>query len=184
MSTTPSPRLILSWSNVPKLTMRHVGVYFTILFVLNLSFFLISEALPPTVTPERQSSDPDLTVKVELGCLSRTGAPELFHSGRQHQRCLLNEDPRCQVWASQLEGIHWPRLCLITSFCAWNTRHPVLIWHSGGSIGWHLKSAIVVPAGKRVEHGTVGAISMVWLYCRFMSLNDPTGPPHPNCSSR
>ncbi len=41
---------------------------------------------------------------------------KFFHSGRLHQCCLLNEDPRCQVWASQLEGIHWPRLCLITFF--------------------------------------------------------------------
>lgn len=38
MSTTASPRLILSWSNVPKLTMQHVGVNFTVLVRLKSEF--------------------------------------------------------------------------------------------------------------------------------------------------
>ncbi len=111
------------------------------------------------MTPEQQSDDPALAVEVKLGCIHCTGSLKLFHSGRLHQCCLVNEAPRCQVWTSQLEGIHWPRLCLITFFCAWNIRHPILIWHPHGSTGWHLKSAIVGPAGKQVEHGTMGAIS-------------------------
>lgn len=79
-------------------------------------------------------------------------ALKLFHSGRVHQCCRVNEDSCCQVWMSQLEWIHWPRLCLITFVCAWNIRHPILIWHPHRSIGWHLKSTIVGPAGKQVEH--------------------------------
>lgn len=137
-------------------------------FILSFCWPLVSlwssGLLSDTIAaPERQSHDPDTTAEVKPGSMHRAGRPKLFHSGGLRRCCLLNEDPCCQVWASQLEAIHWPRLCLITFFCAWNIRRPVLIW----PIGWHLKSAIVVRAGKQIAQRVL--LRWVTVYFKFMS---------------